>query len=116
MNAGKLNRRVVLVQRSSARDAAGGVSDVWNDIATVWASIDIQYSSLTYETSTFIAKATYRITLRWSRSLRIAIADRIRFTDPATNTVHLYEVESIVNNRMLNKEVMVLAWELDAGL
>jgi SPP1 family predicted phage head-tail adaptor len=111
--AGKLNRRVTIVQRSTSRDSAGGVSDTWQNVRTVWASIDIQYSSLIYETSEFVSKATYRITLRWSNTLGLKVSDRIRYTDPTTSTIHLYEVQSISNPQMANRELLILAYELD---
>jgi SPP1 family predicted phage head-tail adaptor len=110
---GALNRRVTVVQRSSTRDSAGGVSDTWTDKATVWAAIDIQYSSLIYETSEFVSKATYRIVLRWSNTLGLKVSDRIRYVDPTTRTTHMYEVQSITNPAMANRELLLLAYELN---
>jgi SPP1 family predicted phage head-tail adaptor len=109
---GKLNRRVVVIQRSTQRDSAGGQSDTWADVSTRWASIDIQYSSLIYETSEFVSKATYRIVMRWSKTLGLKVSDRLRYTDPSTNTVHLYEIESISNPAMANRELLLLCYEL----
>jgi head-tail adaptor len=121
VNAGKLNRRVRVMQRSTVRDAAGGESFQWlpvlngaGDAAGVWASIDIQYSALTYETSEFISKATYRIEMRRTRSLLLNIADRIHWTDPASGTLHVYEIESIPPDPD-NMKLLLLCYELDGN-
>jgi SPP1 family predicted phage head-tail adaptor len=115
MDIGTLNRRVTIIRRSQTQDAAGGPVDQWNDVTTVWASISIQYSSLIYETSEFVSKATYRITMRWSRSLGLKIQDRIRYTDSGTSTVHIYEIQSIVNDKMQDRELLCLCYELDGN-
>lgn len=113
MEAGKLNRRVQILQRTAARDSAGGQSDVWAPVAERWASIDIQYSALTYETTEFMSKATYRIVLRYDKTLALNIADRIQNIDPGTNTTHVYEIESIVNPGQRNEQLLLLCYTLD---
>jgi hypothetical protein len=39
--------------------------------------VSMSYSALTYETSQFVSKATYRIEMRWSKSLGLQIQDRV---------------------------------------
>ncbi len=39
MRAGSLNRRVRIERRSAGQDAAGGPTDTWVELATVWASV-----------------------------------------------------------------------------
>lgn len=43
MNAGKLNTRVQIQQRSTTQDALGQVSDTWTTTMTVWG--DVRYQS-----------------------------------------------------------------------
>lgn len=113
IDIGKLNRRVQILQRSQARDEAGGVSETWDVVAERWASIDVQYSALTYETATFISKATYRIVMRYDKELALNIADRVQNLDPSSNTPHLYEIESIVNPGQRNEQLLLLCYTLD---
>lgn len=113
MEAGKLNRRVQILARTTTRDDAGGQSDTWTAVAERWASIDIQYSALTYETTEFMSKATYRIILRYDKTLALTVANRIQNIDPGTNTTHVYEIESIVNPGQYNEQLMLLCYTLD---
>ena len=113
MEAGKLNRRVKILRRTATRDTAGGQSATFTPIAEVWASIDIQYSALTYETSTFVSKATYRIALRYDKTLKLSVSDRIENCDPSTSTPHIYEIQSIVNPAQRNEQLMLLCYSLD---
>lgn len=113
IDIGKLNRRVQILARTATRDAAGGQSDVWAPVADRWASIDIQYSALTYETTEFMSKATYRIILRYDKTLALTVANRIQNIDPSTNTTHTYEIESIVNPGQRNEQLMLLCYTLD---
>jgi SPP1 family predicted phage head-tail adaptor len=113
IDIGKLNRRVQILARTAARDTAGGQSDIWAPVAERWASIDIQYSALTYETTEFMSKATYRIVLRYDKALALSVANRIQNIDPGTNTTHVYEIESIVNPGQRNEQLLLLCYTLD---
>jgi SPP1 family predicted phage head-tail adaptor len=114
MDSGQLNRRVQVLERTAVRDGAGGQSETWDPIAERWASIDIQYSALTYETSEFMAKATYRIVLLYDKTLGLKIEHRIGWTDPSTDTKHVYEIESIPPDPRREK-LMLLCYELDGS-
>lgn len=39
MQAGKLNRRVTIQQRTAGQDALGQSNGAWSDLATLWASV-----------------------------------------------------------------------------
>lgn len=66
MNAGKLNRRVTIEQRSSTVDAIGQPVETWTTVATVWADIRFQrgLESLRADSTTSIARASVRIRYR----------------------------------------------------
>ncbi len=113
---GEFNRRVTIVARSTQRDAAGGVSETWTDVATLWACIRDQFSAQNYQQDEFVSKATDLIILRWSRSLRVTVSNRVRYTDPTTGTETLFEIESISNAAMKNREVHLLCYRLDGAL
>jgi SPP1 family predicted phage head-tail adaptor len=112
---GEYNRRVTIVNRSSARDAVGGQSNTWTDGLTVWAKITQLYSASNYQTAEIVGKATSSITIRWNPAISINIADRVRYTDPSTSVVTLYEIESVGQISMQNKEIYMLTYALNSA-
>lgn len=115
MNAGLLNRRIQLQTQSTSQDAFGQPQQSWSTVYTCWASIDIQNSQLVYETSTFISKVTYRITIRYTSSVVFAANQRVIYTEPTTGIVHTYNVEAIINAKMGNQQITLLCYELDGA-
>jgi SPP1 family predicted phage head-tail adaptor len=112
---GQYNRRVTLVSRTSSRDATGGQSNTWTPGVTVWAKITQLFSAETYQTAQMVSKATSSITVRWNRALSINVADRVSYTDPSTSVVTMYEIESVGQLNMLNKEIYMLVYALNAA-
>lgn len=106
-SAGEMNRRVSIMRRSQTKNAMNESIDVFNEVAKRWAKIEVLFGSKQYETQQYVAKSTYRITLWRDKSLLVNISDRVNWTDPMTNTLHTYEVESIPpsqNNMQLSLE------------
>lgn len=112
---GEYNRRVTIVSRSSTTNAMNEQIFAWTDKQTVWARITQLFSALTYQTQTFESKATSAIYIRWNRSISINIGDRVRYIDPSTSVVTLYEIESVNNINMQNREIQLQAYALDAN-
>jgi len=110
---GQYNRRVTIISPSTTRDAAGGQSNTWTDGPTVWAKITQLYSASNYQTTEFVGKATSSITTRWNKALSITDADRVRYTDPSTSVVTIYEIESVGQIEMQNREIQMLVYVLD---
>lgn len=113
VQVGEYNRRVTVISRSNERDAAGGVSDTWTDGPTVWAKIAQLYSASNYQTAQMVSKATSSITVRWNKSLSVNVSDRVRYIDPSTGVTTLYEIESVGQINMTNREIYMLAYVLD---
>ena len=88
MNAGKLNRRVQIQSQTTTQDAAGQELQVWSQIYTCWASIDVLRGQLTPANSELVSKATHNITIRYTSSLIIAANQRVIYTETATGVVH----------------------------
>jgi SPP1 family predicted phage head-tail adaptor len=112
MQAGMLNRRIAIQSQSTAQDAAGGLIPSWSTLYACWASIDVQNSQLLYATAEFVSKTTYRITLRWTSSVIVSAKQRVIYTEPTTGVVHTYEVQSVVNEKAANRQIMLLCYEL----
>lgn len=66
MNAGKLNRRVVIEQRTATVDALGQPLEMWSTVATVWGDVRHQrgLESLKADATTSVVRASVRIRYR----------------------------------------------------
>ena len=112
MIAGLLNRRISILARSTSRDAAGGLSQMWEPVCTTWAAIDIQNSALVYETAEFVSKVTYRITMRYRTDVILDNSKRLRYIEPTTGVQHLYEIKAPLNTLAANRELVLICYEL----
>lgn len=112
MQAGKLNRRIQIQSQSTSQDGFGQPQTTWTTVLCTWASIDIQGSQLLYSTAEFMSKVAYRITLRWQPNVAIAANQRVVYID-AMGTTHTYEIQAVLNTKAANKEIVLMAYELD---
>jgi SPP1 family predicted phage head-tail adaptor len=110
--AGPRNRRISIQSQSTTQDAAGGPLQAWTTAYKCWASIEIQNSQLIYSTAEFMAKAAYRITILWTSSVVITPNMRVVYKEPTTGVVHTYEIESLLNTKQANRELVIMAYEL----
>jgi SPP1 family predicted phage head-tail adaptor len=108
--AGRLNRRISILQQSSKQDAFGQPVTSWKPVLTTRAAIEIQNSQLLYSTAEFMAKATYRITVRYNPYFKISAANRISYTD-RTGT-HSYEVISALNTNQADRQLVLMCYSL----
>jgi head-tail adaptor len=118
MPTGALNRRVVIQTQTTERDAANAQLNIWIDGASpLWANISPMYQALTQAPSEFVSQATYRITVRWSRQLALAVTNRIQWIDPSDSTVHIYEVKAIFpfDADRPNTFIVALAYEINGA-
>ena len=109
---GEYNRRVTIVSRSSTTNAMNEQIFAWTDKQTIWARIVQLFSALTYQAQTFESKATSAIYIRWNNAIQFNIGDRVRYIDPSTSVVTLYEIESVNNVNMQNREIQMLVYVL----
>lgn len=82
INAGKLNRRILIQQPSGVKDDSGHRSDEWADVVSTWASITAPTSKEVYALGAgFTAQVTHKITIRWrpgiGAGMRIVFRERI---------------------------------------
>jgi head-tail adaptor len=118
MATGSLNRRVTIQTQTTTRDAANAPLNIWTDGASpLWANISPMYQALTQAPSEFVSQATYRITVRWSRQLALAVTNRIQWIDPSDSTVHIYEVKAIFpfDADRPNTFIVALAYEINGA-
>jgi SPP1 family predicted phage head-tail adaptor len=115
VQAGKLNRKVSILQQTESQDSYGQPVSSWAPIYSCFASIEIQNSQLIYATAEFVAKVTYRITFRWTASVNVTPNMRIGYTNAANGVTHIYEIQTLINTDERNREVVALAYELDGS-
>lgn len=92
----ELNRRIVIQTQTTTQDPVSNQPvDQWNDSSPLWARISDDFQSQSYTQTELVDKAMFLITWRWSRSLVVAAQNRIKWTDPATQSDHIYQIESL---------------------
>lgn len=95
MDAGRLNRKVVIERRVTGQDALGQPSTTWETVATVWADIRILggLETLKAGADTSIVKASIRV--RWKTGIDAGM--RVK------HGADLYDIKSVqpdVSRRM----------------
>jgi SPP1 family predicted phage head-tail adaptor len=108
--AGNLNRRISLQCQSIAQDDFGQPLTTWTTYLTTWANMDIQNSQLKFATAEFVSKVTYRITIRYPY---VPVAAKYRIVYCDTMGEHVYEINAVLNTKQANKELVLLAYELE---
>jgi len=61
LRSGDLRRRITLQRRTTGQDSVGQAATTWQNVATVWASIDLQ------------AEVTHTITIRYRPNVTAAM-------------------------------------------
>jgi SPP1 family predicted phage head-tail adaptor len=65
VKAGTLDRRVTLQRQFSTRDAYGGETISWIDVATVWASVSAISGREFLQSQQIEGETTYKVVIRW---------------------------------------------------
>ena len=59
-----LNRKIVLQERQTAVDGAGGFDVTWTDVGTLWASIDTRRGAERFVGGRIVSSVSYVFTVR----------------------------------------------------
>jgi len=73
MNPGKLRHRITIQQRSSEQDGYGGQIDTWDDVATVWASVEPLTGRALFAAQELNSEVTIKITMRYRAGITYAM-------------------------------------------
>jgi SPP1 family predicted phage head-tail adaptor len=104
MRPGAMRHRVTIQRRSTAVDAAGGVRDTWEDVATRWASLDRATGSEVWASA--------------QRSGRVPVVLRLRYLSgvlPGMRLLYderLHNILSAVDQAGRREELIITAEEL----
>jgi head-tail adaptor len=107
-----MNKPVAIQSQAATQDAFGQELQTWTTIFACFASIDVQRSALIYSTAEFVSKVVYRIETWWPPGIIIAANQRVLYVD-ANKTTHTFEIQSVLNDKMDSRKLIILAYELD---
>jgi len=99
LKIGALDRRIVLQRRAGALTVSGQPFDVWNDIATRWASVAPLSGNERFSTPQLVAKEVVEILIRFSSATAgIHPGDRVVFpssADPEATPTAVYNILAV---------------------
>lgn len=103
MQIGRLNRRITIQSKTVTRDAYGGESISWTDVATVWAAV-LPIRGREYVA---IRQAGAEITTRFVIHYRSGITPAMRVVHGDAN----YDIVEVINAEDANRflELMAMA-------
>lgn len=70
MNAGKLRHRITIQDKVTVPDGYGGMTSTWQDVATVWASVEPLKGKELYEAHQMKAELTHRVRIRYVEGIK----------------------------------------------
>lgn len=103
LDSGKLRHRVIIQSQGETQDAdTGAVAVVWNNVATVWASIEPISAREFVVSQSETAKVTTRITIRY----RSDVTAKMRVYHQAKNIY--YNIEGVLFDKESGLEYITL--------
>jgi len=111
MQAGRLNRRVVLQGNTNTQDSTGADQIAYADTATVWAAIEAVRGQEFYESQKLSTELTVRIRIRYRSD--VTVRWRVKYTDPGgVRYLGIFAVIQPFENR---RETVLMCRELPDG-
>ncbi len=108
MQAGALNRRITIQQRSPGQDENGAQIDAWADVCSIWASIKPLSGQELMAAQAVQSEISHRITIRY----------QLQFSNPkhvATLRImykeRIFNIHAAMNIEEANKMIEILATE-----
>lgn len=108
--AGGLRHLVLIQQRSTSHDAAGGQVETWTTIRSPWAKIMLAGTPKEqFQAGGFSAQVGYTISTRWLASPIVLPGMRVLFG------THVYLIQAVVNVDQRNILMELTCLEIDGG-
>ncbi len=107
MQAGRLNRRLTLMQPSVSREAMGAVKREWTPVATVWCTKEPLRGREFFESQKTTSEATTRFTIRHR--------DDVKQTWKCQDNDGSYTIIAVINPNDANRMLQIMAKELTSG-
>jgi SPP1 family predicted phage head-tail adaptor len=106
--AGKLRHQITLQILSGAQDSTGGFSSSYQNVATVWASIEAVIAKDNLAANEFVSQVTHKITIRYMDGVTSAM--RVVFKERD------FQVQGVLNPDERTKLLILLAVEIQGGV
>jgi len=95
MQAGKLNRLVVIESRATTVDASGDRTDAWSTYVECWARIDGGAGREYWNARQTITDLSHTVTVRYYAGVTTDM--RVRYDDPKTGASRYFNIRSVTN-------------------
>ena len=89
VRAATLRHRVILQSAAATADSGGGAATVWNDDATLWASIEPLKGAERFTAQQLESRLTHRVTLRMRDGVTTAM--RLKFG------LRIFNIRAVIN-------------------
>uniref|UniRef100_A0A6M3J9L2 Putative head-tail joining protein n=1 Tax=viral metagenome TaxID=1070528 RepID=A0A6M3J9L2_9ZZZZ len=100
MNAGQLNKRIVIQQYGSTQNEYGEQVKTWSTVKTVWASVQPLQGREWFNAKQIQSEVEVRMRLRYTT----AITPKMRIQYNSLN----YNIESVINVGEQNREIELM--------
>jgi SPP1 family predicted phage head-tail adaptor len=112
MNAGKLNRRITLQQRSPAQDASGQQATTWTDLFTVWAGIEPLTARELLAGQAVNTEVSHKVTVRYRTELALPVpAAALRASYASAAGTRIFGIVGVLNIDERRAQIDLLASE-----
>ena len=107
-----LRHPVTLQQQSQTRDAIGGYTRTWSDVATVWASIEPAKGGEQWIGDTAVSEQPVRITIRYSPDVKsVDTTWRVKYVSGSPQVTRYFSVESAANSYERDEMIVLMCLE-----
>lgn len=89
MNAGKLRHRVTIQELVRTDDGYGGITETWQDVATVWAAVEPLRGNERYRAQQVQAELTHKVAMRY----RVGVKPQMRLLYAG----RVLEIEAVID-------------------
>lgn len=101
MRAGRLNKRIVIEQKTTVDDDFGQPIETWSTFATVWASVEYQSGKEGFTADQLQAELITRFRIRYLANVTALM--RVKFSGV------VYDIQSVMNTNERDREMLILA-------
>ena len=70
MNTGKLRQRVTIQELVRTDDGYGGITETWQDVATVWAAVEPLRGNERYRAQQVQSELSHKVTMRYRAEIK----------------------------------------------
>lgn len=107
MVARNLRQKITIQRPANTVDNRGQISGDWVDVATRFAQVRKMTGREATASNQLYAQATWRVRIRWEKSLTITVDDRLKYGE------RFLLVGSISNVKERNQEIELLCSEVE---